>query len=71
MICSSRVYPLVVAAHPSEPNQFALGLTDGGVCLIEPLESEGKWGTSAGPESVAGPSTMTVGAANTTDQSHR
>ncbi|PWA72233.1 WUS-interacting protein 2 [Artemisia annua] len=68
---TSRVYPLVVAAHPSEPNQFALGLTDGGVCLIEPLESEGKWGTSAGPESVAGPSTMTVGAANTTDQSHR
>ncbi|PWA75607.1 topless-related protein 4 [Artemisia annua] len=57
----SRVYPLVVVAHPSKPNQFALGLTDGVVCLIEPLESEGKWGTSARPESVAGPSTMTVG----------
>ncbi|KAL0904778.1 hypothetical protein M5K25_026928 [Dendrobium thyrsiflorum] len=41
---SSNVYPLVVAAHPSEPNQFALGLTDGAVHVLEPLESEGKWG---------------------------
>ncbi|KAJ6829013.1 protein TPR3-like isoform X4 [Iris pallida] len=41
---SSTVYPLVIAAHPSEPNQFALGLTDGGVHVLEPLESEGKWG---------------------------
>ncbi|KAF5945849.1 hypothetical protein HYC85_016077 [Camellia sinensis] len=43
---SSRAYPLVVAAHPSEPNQFAVGLTDGGVYIVEPLEAEGKWGTS-------------------------
>lgn len=42
---SSRVYPLVVAAHPSEANQCAVGLTDGGVYVLEPLESEGKWGT--------------------------
>ncbi|XP_043721893.1 protein TOPLESS-like [Telopea speciosissima] len=42
---SSNVYPLVIAAHPSEPNQFALGLTDGGVHVFEPLESEGKWGS--------------------------
>eukprot|EP00249_Psilotum_nudum_P021400 c28094_g1_i2 orf=495-3920(+) len=41
---SSTVYPSVIAAHPTEPNQFALGLTDGGVQVIEPLESEGKWG---------------------------
>ncbi|KAL5985608.1 hypothetical protein ACLOJK_027594 [Asimina triloba] len=41
---SPSVYPLVIAAHPSEPNQFALGLTDGGVHVLEPLESEGKWG---------------------------
>lgn len=38
------MHPLVIAAHPSEPNQFALGLTDGGVHVLEPLESEGKWG---------------------------
>ncbi|CAA3006575.1 topless-related protein 4-like isoform X2 [Olea europaea var. sylvestris] len=40
---SLRAYPLVVAAHPSKPNQFAVGLTDCGVYLLEPLESEGKW----------------------------
>lgn len=41
---SSNVQPLVIAAHPHEPNQFALGLSDGGVHVFEPLESEGKWG---------------------------
>ncbi|KAL5539764.1 hypothetical protein UlMin_003025 [Ulmus minor] len=56
---SLRVYPLVIAAHPSEPNQFALGLTDGGVHVLEPLESEGKWGTSPPVENGAGPSTTT------------
>ncbi|CAI8615392.1 unnamed protein product [Vicia faba] len=40
------VYPFVVAAHPLEPNQFALGLTDGSVKVVEPNESEGKWGSS-------------------------
>lgn len=34
----------MIAAHPQEPNQFALGLSDGGVHVFEPLESEGKWG---------------------------
>ncbi|KAF8393175.1 hypothetical protein HHK36_021416 [Tetracentron sinense] len=43
---SLMVYPLVFAAHPSEPHQFALGLTDGAVYILEPLESEGKWGNS-------------------------
>ncbi|KAF8034498.1 hypothetical protein BT93_C0727 [Corymbia citriodora subsp. variegata] len=43
---SLRVYPLVIAAHPSEPNQFAIGLTDGSVYVLDPSESEGKWGTS-------------------------
>lgn len=66
---SLRVYPLVIAAHPSEPNQFALGLTDGGVHILEPLESEGKWGTSPPTENGAGPST-TSGAAGS-DQPQR
>lgn len=43
---SQAVYPIVVAAHPQEPNQFAVGLTDGSVKVIEPSESEGKWGTT-------------------------
>ncbi|KAH8952549.1 hypothetical protein BDL97_09G090800 [Sphagnum fallax] len=48
-VSNSTVYPLVIAAHPVEPNQFALGLSDGGVQVLEPLESEGKWGV--GPPS--------------------
>ncbi|CAL5358908.1 protein TOPLESS-like isoform X1 [Camellia sinensis] len=40
---SSKVYPVTIAAHPQEPNQFALGLTNGSVVVIEPLESTGKW----------------------------
>ncbi|KAI3803008.1 hypothetical protein L1987_31156 [Smallanthus sonchifolius] len=68
---SSRVYPLVIAAHPTEANQFALGLTDGGVIVLEPLESEGKWGTSPPLENGAGPSGLTGGATSTTDLSQR
>ncbi|MFS7940504.1 putative transcription factor WD40-like family [Helianthus anomalus] len=41
---NQNVHPLVIAAHPQEPNQFALGLSDGMVHVFEPLESEGKWG---------------------------
>ena len=41
---SSNVQPVVIAAHPQEPNQFAVGLSDGGVHMFEPLESEGRWG---------------------------
>lgn len=60
---------MVIAAHPSEPNQFALGLTDGGVYVLEPLESDGKWGTAPPVENGAGPST--AAGAPSTDQSQR
>ncbi|XP_030957790.1 topless-related protein 3 [Quercus lobata] len=43
---SQSVHPLVVAANPLDRNQFAVGLTDGSVKVIEPTESEGKWGSS-------------------------
>ncbi|KAL2661263.1 hypothetical protein AAZX31_03G213500 [Glycine max] len=43
---NQSAYPVAIAAHPLEPNQFAVGLTDGSVKVIEPSESEGKWGTS-------------------------
>lgn len=66
---SLRVYPLVIAAHPSEPNQFALGLTDGSVYVLEPSESEGKWGTSPPVENGAGPSTTS--GATASDQPQR
>ncbi|MCL7045340.1 hypothetical protein MKW94_008572 [Papaver nudicaule] len=42
-----QAYPLVVAAHPNEPNQFAVGLSDGSIQVVEPLDSDGKWGVSA------------------------
>lgn len=46
----------MIAAHPAEPNQFALGLTDGGVLLLEPNESEGVWGSAPPVENGAGTS---------------
>ncbi|XVF82679.1 hypothetical protein PTKIN_Ptkin16aG0068000 [Pterospermum kingtungense] len=39
---SQTIYPLFATAHPQEPNQLALGLTDGSVKVIEPSEAE-KW----------------------------
>lgn len=69
MYCSSRIYPLVVTAHPTEANQFALGLTDGGVHVLEPLETEGKWGTVPPQENGVGPSMSAAAAAP--DQSSR
>ncbi|GMH04542.1 hypothetical protein Nepgr_006382 [Nepenthes gracilis] len=62
---SMRVYPLVIAAHPSEPTQFALGLTDGGVCVLEPLESEGQWGI---PPTESGAGTSAASGATGTEQ---
>lgn len=63
------MHPLVIAAHPSEPNQFALGLTDGGVYVLEPLESEGRWGSPPPTENGAGPSTAQ--GANASEQPQR
>ncbi|KAG6388102.1 hypothetical protein SASPL_153300 [Salvia splendens] len=40
---SCYVDPVVVAAHPHKPEQFALGLSNGGVVVIEPEESQGQW----------------------------
>ncbi|KAJ3683671.1 hypothetical protein LUZ60_013898 [Juncus effusus] len=47
---NGQVYPCVLAAHPQEPTQFALGLTDGGVRVLEPLESDRKWGPPVSTE---------------------
>lgn len=45
MFCSSNTaHPLVIAAHPSEPNQVALGMSDGAVHVVEPSDAELKWG---------------------------
>lgn len=73
LYASTTVYPLVVAAHPSEPNQFALGLTDGGVHILEPLESEGKWGVAPPVEngSASSMSTPPPAGALSSDQAQR
>ncbi|KAM1407657.1 hypothetical protein ACFX2F_002206 [Malus domestica] len=53
-------YPLVIAAHPSEPNQIALGMTDGSVHVVEPSDVELKWGGAPplenGPSNSSNPS---------------
>ncbi|OMO92740.1 hypothetical protein CCACVL1_06763 [Corchorus capsularis] len=42
--CTSlQAYPLVIAAHPTNPNQIALGLSNGRVHVLQPLESQ-EWG---------------------------
>ncbi|PON51665.1 Topless-like WD40 repeat containing protein [Parasponia andersonii] len=71
-ISISNVQPLVIAAHPQEPNEFALGLSDGGVHVFEPLESEGKWGVPPPVENGSAssvPATPVGGAAS--DQAQR
>lgn len=65
---SVKVYPICLAAHPSEANQFALGLTDGGVCVVEPVESEGQWGTPPGEN---GTGSSNASGAAFTDQPRR
>lgn len=37
------IYPTAIAAHPQKPTQFAVGLTDGSVCVFEPQEPHGNW----------------------------
>ncbi|OIV95906.1 hypothetical protein TanjilG_27010 [Lupinus angustifolius] len=44
---SQNVYPVVITAHPHESNQIAVGLSDGSIKVIEPIESEGRWGIKA------------------------
>jgi len=41
---------LAIAAHPSDPNQIALGMTDGGVHVVEPSDGEKKWGAPPPPQ---------------------
>ncbi|XP_073102229.1 protein TOPLESS-RELATED PROTEIN 2 isoform X2 [Elaeis guineensis] len=39
------VYPLAIAAHPSEADQITLGMSDGAVHVVEPSDTEPKWGS--------------------------
>ncbi|ESW10946.1 hypothetical protein PHAVU_009G252100 [Phaseolus vulgaris] len=42
-IIRQNVYPTVVAAHPGEPDQIAIGLSDGSIKVIEPRGCDRKW----------------------------
>ncbi|PKA57711.1 Topless-related protein 2 [Apostasia shenzhenica] len=63
---NTPMYPLVIATHPLESNQLAVGLIDGAVKVIEPLESESKWGATAPIDSGVGPSGRIPATSSTT-----
>jgi len=45
------VYPTVVATHPSKPNQIAVGMSDGAVYVLEPLDTDdGQLGSDTSSE---------------------
>jgi len=41
---SAPIIPQVITANPQEPNQLAVGLSDGSVKVIEPSEASRRWG---------------------------
>ncbi|XP_042472112.1 protein TOPLESS-RELATED PROTEIN 2-like [Zingiber officinale] len=41
-ISSGSAYPIVIAAHPSEPNQIALGMSNGAIHVVEPLDGDSR-----------------------------
>ncbi|KAJ8527140.1 hypothetical protein K7X08_029617 [Anisodus acutangulus] len=61
---SGVAFPVVIAAHPSDSNQFALGMSDGTVHVIEPSDAEPKWGGSSSQDNGAMPSIPSSSALN-------
>ncbi|KAK6158465.1 hypothetical protein DH2020_005779 [Rehmannia glutinosa] len=61
---NGNAFPVVIAAHPSDPNQFALGMSDGAVHVIEPSDGETKWGGSTSQENGVLPSIPSSSALN-------
>ncbi|KAL4388332.1 hypothetical protein GQ457_09G024040 [Hibiscus cannabinus] len=59
---TQTIHPLVVTTHPQEANQLAVGLTDGSIKVIEPSETEKKWGL---PVPVPVPVPVDIGTAAT------
>ena len=55
---------MVIATHPSEPYQIALGMSDGAVHVIEPSDAEPKWGGSVPQENGASSSVPSSSALN-------
>uniref|UniRef100_A0A0E0LRK0 CTLH domain-containing protein n=1 Tax=Oryza punctata TaxID=4537 RepID=A0A0E0LRK0_ORYPU len=63
MSSGGSVYPMVVAAHPLEPNQIAVGMSDGAVHVVEPLDSDPKWGAAPPQDNGAHPAISAAPAA--------
>ncbi|KAL3361737.1 hypothetical protein AABB24_014552 [Solanum stoloniferum] len=63
-IGSGAAFPVVIAAHPSDSHQFALGMSDGTVHVIEPSDAEPKWGGSSSQDNGAMPSIPSSSALN-------
>ncbi|GAB2228193.1 hypothetical protein Droror1_Dr00010023 [Drosera rotundifolia] len=53
---NTKVHPVSVAADPSLPNQFAVGLPDGAVPVLEPREKDGTWSVNSHLQTSTGPS---------------
>ncbi|ONK79879.1 uncharacterized protein A4U43_C01F11310 [Asparagus officinalis] len=51
---NGSVYPMVIASHPSEPNQIAVGMSDGTVYVVEPSDADLKWGNPSPQENGGG-----------------
>lgn len=54
----------MIAAHPADPGQFALGMSDGAVYVVEPLAAEQKWGGLVTQDNGALPSNPSSSALN-------
>ncbi|KAM3397271.1 protein TOPLESS-RELATED PROTEIN 2 isoform X1 [Capsicum galapagoense] len=61
---SGATFPVVIAAHPSDSNQFALGMSDGAVHVMEPSDAELRWGGSSSQDNGAMPSIPSSSALN-------
>ncbi|CAA3017536.1 topless-related 1-like isoform X2 [Olea europaea subsp. europaea] len=61
---NGNTFPVVIAAHPSDPNQFALGMSDGAVYVMEPSDAEMKWGGSTSQDNGVLPSIASSSALN-------
>ncbi|KAJ0079750.1 hypothetical protein Patl1_24448 [Pistacia atlantica] len=59
-ISNTPTYPFVIAAHPSEPNQIALGMSDRAVHVVEPLDVELKWGGTPSQDNGSPPSNCQI-----------
>ncbi|WOL18286.1 protein TPR2-like [Canna indica] len=67
-VASTGVYPIVVSAHPSEPNQIALGMSDGTIYVLEPLDSDPKWGSAPPQDNNGAPPTISSNPASNSNQ---